>query len=58
MNVITLQRKKGSLRSSLTEAFGKKNVPATLLKERLWRRCFPENFASFLKNPFLTEHLL
>ena len=23
--------------------------PATLLKERLWRRCFPMNFAKFLK---------
>ena len=26
---------------------------ATLLKERLWRRCFPENFAKFLRTPFL-----
>ena len=27
--------------------------PATLLKERLWRRCFPVNFAKFLKTPYL-----
>ena len=27
--------------------------PATLLKKRLWRRCFPVNFAKFLKTPFL-----
>ena len=30
---------------------------ATLLKKRLWHRCFPVNFAKFLKTPFLTEHL-
>ena len=30
---------------------------ATLLKKRLWRRCFPVNFAKFLRKPFLTEHL-
>ena len=32
--------------------------PATLLKKRLWHRCFPVNFAKFLRTPFLTEHLL
>ena len=26
--------------------------PATLLKKRLWRRCFPVNFAKFLGTPF------
>ena len=31
--------------------------PAALLKMRLWHRCFPVNFATFLKTPFLTEHL-
>ena len=31
--------------------------PATLFKKRLWYRCFPVNFAKFLKTPFLTEHL-
>ena len=30
--------------------------PATLLKKRLWHRCFPVNFAKFLRTPFLTEH--
>ena len=30
---------------------------ATLLKKRLWRRCFPVNFTKFLRTPFLTEHL-
>ena len=29
----------------------------TLLKKRLWHRCFPVNFAKFLRPPFLTEHL-
>ena len=31
--------------------------PATLLKKRLWHRCFPVNFATFVRTPFLTEHL-
>ena len=30
---------------------------ATLLKRRLWHRCFPVNFAKFLRAPFVTEHL-
>ena len=30
---------------------------ATLLKKRLWHRCFPVNFAKFIRAPFLTEHL-
>ena len=31
--------------------------PAILLKKRLWHRCFPMNFAKFLRTPFVTEHL-
>ena len=31
---------------------------ATLLKKRLWDRCFPVNFAKFLRTPFLIEQLL
>ena len=27
--------------------------PATLLKKRLWHRCFPLNFAKFSRTPFL-----
>ena len=27
--------------------------PTTLLKKRLWHRCFPVNFSKFLKTPFL-----
>ena len=27
--------------------------PATLLKQRLWHRCFPVNFRKFLRTPFL-----
>ena len=27
--------------------------PATLLQQRLWHRCFPVNFAKFLRIPFL-----
>ena len=30
---------------------------ATLLKKRLWHRCFPVNFARFLGTSFFTEHL-
>ena len=28
------------------------NKGATLLKKRLWRRCFPVNLAKFLRTPF------
>ena len=31
--------------------------PATLFKKRLWRRCFPVNFAKFLRAPFIVKHL-
>ena len=31
--------------------------PATLLKKRLWHKCFPVNFAKLLTTPFLIEHL-
>ena len=31
--------------------------PVTLLKKRLWHRCFAMNFAKFLRTPFGTEHL-
>ena len=30
---------------------------ATFLKIRLWCRCFPVNFAKFLRKPFFIEHL-
>ena len=29
----------------------------TLLKKRLWHRCFPVNFVAFLRTPFFTENL-
>ena len=32
--------------------------PATLLKKRLQHRCFPMNFAKFLRTPFFRELLL
>ena len=41
-------------RSSHPEVFCK---PATLLKKRLWHRCFPVNFVKFLRTPFFMEHL-
>ena len=30
---------------------------ATLLKKRLWHRCFPVNFAKFIRTPFFKKHL-
>ena len=32
-------------------------MPATLLKKRLLNKCFPVNFAKFLRIPFSKEHL-
>ena len=31
--------------------------PTTLLRKRVWHRCYPVNFAKFLRTSFLTEHL-
>ena len=31
--------------------------PPTLLKNRLWHRCFPVNLSKFLRTPFFIEHL-
>ena len=31
--------------------------PATLLKKRLWHRCFPANFVKFLRTSFFIERL-
>ena len=31
---------------------------ATLVKKRLWHRCFPVNSAKFLRTPFFIEYLL
>ena len=33
--------------------FNKVAGAANLLKKRLWHRCFPMNFAKFLRTPFL-----
>ena len=41
-----------TLRSSRLEVFH-----ATSLKKRLWRRCFPVNFAKCLRAPFFIVHL-
>ena len=30
---------------------------ASFLKRRLWHRYFPVNFSTFLRTPFLTEHI-
>ena len=32
-------------------------TPTTLLKKRLWRRCFPVSFVKLLRIPSSTEHL-
>ena len=50
--------KKGALRNFTK--FTAKDLclrPATLLKKRLWHRCFPVNFVKFLRTPVFIEHL-
>ena len=49
-------------RRSRLEVFCRNGVlrnlgPTTLLKKRLWHRCFPVNFVKFPRTPFFTEHL-
>ena len=63
---------KCSSRSSRPEVFCEKGVltkftkftgkhlclrPATLLKKSLWYKCFPVNFAKFIRTPFFIEQL-
>ena len=42
-----------SLRKGVLRNFANFTRPATLLKKRFWHRCFPVNFAKFLKLLFL-----
>ena len=45
-------------RSSHPDVFCKNGLrPTTLLKKRLWHRCFPVNFVKFLRTPFYIKHL-
>ena len=44
----------GQLRLFFNKAAGLS--AATLLKKRLWHRCFPVNFAKFIRTPFFIEH--
>ena len=51
-------------RMSRLEVFTRKQLceslslrPATLLKKKLWHKCFPMNFVKFLRTPFYKEHL-
>ena len=32
-------------------------MASNFIKKSLWHRCFPVNFAKFLRTPFFTEHL-
>ena len=44
--------KKGVLRN-FAKFIGKRLRQVTLLKKRLWHKCFPVNFMKFLRTPFL-----
>ena len=57
---------KKSCSEKFPKIYRKKPVPEPLFnkvaglslqKKRLWHRCFPVNFAKFLRTPFLSEHL-
>ena len=54
-NILVLSKVKTKESSSRDHPVGLR--PATLLKKRLWRRCFPVNFAKFLRTSIFIEHL-
>ena len=57
---VFLEISKNSQKSNCASLFFNKVAdlrPATLLKKRLWHRCFPVNFVKFLRTPFFIEHL-
>ena len=43
------------LRNSQENTGARVSLPATLLKKRLWHRCFPVNFGKFSRTPFLQK---
>ena len=47
----------GGVLKNFAKFTGKHLRRATLLKKRPWNRCFPVNFAKFLRTPFFIEHL-
>ena len=47
----------GEVKRERSHVMGKKPQLATLLKERLWYKCFPVNFAKFLRTIFSLKHL-
>ena len=51
---ITILSQRG--RSSCLDVFCEK-VLATLLRKRVWNRCFPVTFAKIFKSTFFIEHL-
>ena len=58
-DILLLSIKKGFLKN-IAKFTGKhlcQSQPATLLKKKLWYRCFPMNFRNFLRIPFFREHL-
>ena len=55
---VLLEISQNSQENSCTKvSFLIKLQASTLLKKRLWDRCFPVNFAKFLRAAFLTEYL-
>ena len=56
-NFLKIHRKTTAPKSFLIKLQAKRLRPATLLKKRLWDRCFPVNFAKFLRTPFFTENI-
>ena len=56
---VFLESSQNSLENTAVRVFFNKVAglrPATLLKKRLWHRCFPMNYVKFLRMPFSTEH--
>ena len=47
-----IRNKCGEIRSISSYSVWRRERPATLLKKRLWLRCFPMNFARFLRTSF------
>ena len=57
INSISLQTAFDFVKIFLRESFQKHPPDVFCKKRRLWHRCFPVNFAKFLRTLFLTEHL-
>ena len=57
LNILAKRSETVTQRCSVNKCVLKNLRPATFLIKRIWHRCFPVNFAKFLRKLFFVEHV-